>query len=378
MPLKTPQDKAKVYYWDLQSSFRAPFETRMRRLLKTAGLAQHLQKNDLVALKIHFGEKGCTSFISPLFLKPIISFIRKSGAKAFFTDSNTLYAGHRAESVSHALLAAEHGFNPNVLGAPVLIADGLRGEQQVQVPSPGPQFSSCYLAALILQADYILNISHFKGHELSGFGGALKNLCMGCASKQGKMQQHCGLGPKVRPDKCQGCGQCVQACAPGALALDKQGRICLQTELCTGCAHCLSACENQALKIDWGQDRRMLVQRMAEYAAVVLQNLKRPALHINFLMQITPVCDCAGYSPAPICPDLGLLAGFDPVALDQASLDLVNKAAWSDLAGLEKQSRPNPDLDKFQALHPGLQSDYLLQYAESLGAGRRDYDLVQV
>ncbi len=365
----------KVYYWDLQASFKAPFETRMRRLLKATGLASTLQKNDLVALKVHFGEQGCTSFVQPRLLKPIISFVRKSGARAFLTDSNALYAGQRNDSVSHALLAAEHGFDPNVLGAPIIIADGLRGEHQLQVPGTGPYFSSCFLAALIMEADSLLNVSHFKGHDLTGFGGALKNLAMGCASKQGKMQQHCGLGPSLHRDRCQSCGQCIQSCAPGALYLDESGFLALDSGLCTGCAHCLSACSHQALGIDWDQDRYELVQRMAEYAAAVVQNLPAPALHINFLLQITPVCDCAGFNPAPVCPDLGLLASYDPVALDQASLDLVNQAPWSDLA---RPAAADPAQDKFQALHPGLNSEYLLLCAEKLGIGRRDYDLLRL
>ncbi|MGM0424180.1 MAG: DUF362 domain-containing protein [Thermodesulfobacteriota bacterium] len=372
---KNQYPSPKVYFWNLQTSFRAPFETRMRRLLKATGLASGVEKADLVALKLHFGENGCTSFIQPRFLEPIVSFLRKAGAKPFFTDSSTLYAGHRLEAVSHCLLAARHGFDPNILDAPVLIADGLRGEYQVQVQTQGRHFSSCSLAALILEADLMLNISHFTGHELSGFGGALKNLAMGCASRQGKMQQHCGLGPKLRQDKCQGCGLCLQVCAPGALSLSSEGKISLQSELCTGCGLCLQACEHQALGIDWQQDPDLLLQRMAEYATAVLQNLRRPALHLNFLLQISPECDCTGYSRPPICPDLGLLASFDPVALDQASLDLVNQAPWSPAA---EPGAGAADQDKFQTLHPGVQGTALLEYAQGAGAGQRDYSLIRI
>jgi hypothetical protein len=368
---KTPR----VYFWDLETSFKAPFETRMRRLLKATGLASNVKSSDLVALKLHFGEKGCTSFIQPRFLEPIVSFLRKAGAKPFFTDSSTLYAGHRFEAVSHALLAARHGFDPNVLAAPVLIADGLRGEYQVQVKGPGQHFSSCSLAGMILEADLLLNLSHFTGHGLSGFAGALKNLAMGCASRQGKMQQHCGLGPKLRQDRCQGCGLCLQACAPGALSLSSAGSICLQQQLCTGCGLCLQACQHKALDIDWQQDPDLLLQRMAEYAKAVLQGLPRPALHLNFLLQISPECDCTGHSRPAICPDLGLLASFDPVALDQASLDLVNQAPWSPAAAGGANAEAT---DKFQALHPAVQGTDLLEYAQSLKAGQRKYCLVKI
>jgi hypothetical protein len=350
----------------------------MRRLLKAANLAAHLEAGDLVAVKLHFGEAGSTGFIQPIWLKPILDFLRKSGGKPFLTDTNTLYAGQRGEAVSHALLAASHGFDPNLLQAPVLIADGLKGTNQVSVAGSGTgrHFEHCYLAGDILEADCLVNLSHFKGHELAGFGGALKNLGMGCASRQGKMQQHCSLGPALSPERCQGCGRCVEVCSAGALALDQEGRITLERDLCLGCAACILACRDRALEVDWRTDVRDFLERMVEYAAVTVGCFAKPVLHLNFLVSITPECDCVGYSDAPICPDIGVLASFDPVALDQASLDLVNAAPVFGSHRLPDGLAPGQD--KFKALFPRTRGDIALHFAEEIGLGRRSYELVAI
>lgn len=366
--------KSKVFFWNLQTSFKAPFEGRLKRLLKTTGVASHLQPGDLVALKIHFGEQGTTAFISPLWLQPIISFIKKTGAKPFLTDTNTLYIGQRGESVSHLMQACRHGFDPAILGAPLIIADGLKSNNEFPAPSSGPHFKTCFLARDIVDADYLINLSHFKGHELTGFGGAIKNLGMGCATRQGKMQQHCGLGPKLNPKKCVGCGSCVQVCKSGALTMGREKRAELDNTLCTGCAACLLACRTKALEVNWKVDVLLFLERMVEYTKALVNQFKKPILHLNFVLQVTPDCDCVGFSNTPICPDLGIAASFDPVALDQACLDLVNQAQPS------PQSKLPPSLkageDKFKALHKHTKGEYALEFAQQAGLGNRMYELI--
>jgi len=368
------KDNPIVFFWDLRATHKAPFDLRIRRLLKTCHVANKIKSNDLVALKIHFGEKGSTGFIPPLYVRPIIDFLRKSGCQPFLTDTNTLYVGERGNAVSHGLLAAKHGFDPNILGAPIIIADGLKSNCEVVPTGQGKHFDHFYLAKDIAEADYLINLSHFKGHEICGFGGALKNLGMGCATRHGKMQQHCQLGPNLRPDKCQGCGSCLEVCRPGALYLNEKGTIDINRNLCLGCAACLSVCQYGGLEVDWDKEGKGLWERMTEYAQAILDQFPQQVLHINFVICVSPACDCLSYTDAPICPDIGILASYDPVAVDQACLDLVNKAP-AIYPGMEN-SEFSDCQDKFKALYPNSYSDYGLEYAQRIGLGHREYELI--
>ncbi len=366
---------AKVYFWDLSSSRKVPFDRRLRKLLKSSKWAGQLQPGDLVAVKIHFGEAGSTGFLSPQFVKPVIDFLRKAGAKPFLTDTNTLYIGQRGESVSHALQAAGHGFDPLLLGAPVIIADGVKSNHEVSVKGPGHHFEHCYLAGDILDADSLITLSHVTGHELTGFAGALKNIAMGCATRKGKMQQHCGLGPRLEQDNCQGCGECIEVCGSGALRLDEQGRAEIDRDSCNGCAACLLACRYGALVVDYQMELPLFMERLVEYAGAVLQAVSRPALHLNYLLNVTAGCDCCSDKNRPMCPDIGVLASYDPVALDQAGYDLVNQAPGRDSVLPESRQRGQ---DKFASLYPRAETEHCFAYAQQLGLGKRDYQLISV
>ena len=367
---------SQVVYWNLRASRKMPYHLKIKKLLKTLHLGSHIAPGDLVAMKIHFGEAGTTGFIPPLMIAPIAKFIRKNGAKPFLTDTNTLYIGERGESISHHLRAEKHGFGPLQAEAPVIIADGIKSLNEREIPSPGTHFSVCYLAGDIVDADYLITLSHFKGHDLAGFGGALKNLGMGCATRKGKMQQHCGMGPKIHPDHCTGCGACVAVCKPQALTLDGAQRIVMDPEKCVGCAACLAACRHGGLSVNWTVEIQTFLERMSEYAAAVLKNKQKPCLHIAFIKNVSPGCDCTGFSDAPICPDLGIAASFDPVALDQACYDLVNQAL--PLYPSELPPGLKSGDDKFKALHPEVDGTVLLTHAESLGLGSREYTLLRI
>lgn len=364
---------ATVYFWNLRASRKLPYETRVKRLLKLSGLGAEVRSGDLTAIKLHFGEQGGTGHVQPLQLVPLLAFLRKCGARPFLTDTNTLYVGQRGESVSHGLQAARHGYDPNILGAPVVIADGLKSGNERALPCPGRHFAQAFIAGDIVDADMLVTVSHFKGHELAGFGGAIKNVGMGCATRRGKMQQHCGLGPSLHPDHCTGCGQCVEVCAHGALILGPDNKIQLDQDKCAGCAACFLVCKTGGLAVDWRVEVNTFLERMAEYTAAALLSRPRPTLHLNFIQQVSPGCDCTGFSDAPICPDLGLLASWDPVALDQACLDLVNQAQPLHPSALPADITPGQD--KFAAIHGHVRSQYLLKYAESLGLGQRKYEL---
>ncbi len=366
---------SKVFFWNLRASRKMPFDLRIKKLLKKLELGAMLDPGMLTAVKIHFGEGGTTGFISPLWIKPIVEFVKKAGARPFLTDTNTLYIGNRGEAVSHHLQAAIHGFDPNILGAPVIIADGLKSRNERKINYQGKTLREFYLAGDIVDCDFLVNVSHFKGHELAGFGGALKNLAMGCATRQGKMHQHCGLGPKVDLKNCRGCGMCVEICAPGALVLD-DGKVKLDLEKCVGCASCFLSCKTGCLQINWTTEIKEFLERMTEYAGAVLNLKKKLCVHINYVFNVTPDCDCPGFSDAPVCPDIGVLASTDPVAIDQACLDLVDRAQPLFPSKLPGHAKAGDD--KFGLIHPGTSGRYCLEYSARLGLGSREYELVNV
>lgn len=365
---------SKVFFWNLRTSMKMPYDKRVKRLIKRSGVFAAIESKELVAIKIHFGEAGTTSFIAPIWVTPIVALIKKTGARPFLADTNTLYQGQRYEGASHALVAARHGFDPNILGAPVVIADGIRSGNAREIPSPGKHFETCSMAGDIADADVLVTLNHFKGHLLAGFGGALKNLAMGCATVKGKMQQHCGLGPNLVSKNCTGCGSCVATCLYGALSL-KMEKAAIDRDKCVGCGACMHACEFGALMIDWKTDTPVFLERVVEYAAAALAPHDKTA-HITFVNNVSPGCDCEGHSDAPICPDIGVLVSDDPVAIDQAGLDLVNQAPPSFPSALPTGLISGED--KFMALHPDIDGTYALAYAEKMGLGSRTYELINV
>ncbi len=363
---------SKVYFWNLRTSMKMPYAKRVKRLIKRSGVFAPIASKSLVAVKVHFGEAGATGFIAPIRIAPIIALLVKAGARPFLADTNTLYTGQRYEGVSHALVAARHGFDPNVLGAPVVIADGIRSQNVREVPIQGRHFTTCSIAGDFVDADVLVTLNHFKGHLLGGFGGALKNLAMGCATVKGKMQQHCDMGPAIIAQKCTGCGFCVTACLHEALALEDEV-VCLDREKCVGCGACMHECEYGALQIEWKENTPLFLERMVEYAAAALVSHEIQA-HLTFITNVSPGCDCEGHSDAPICPDLGVLASSDPVAIDQAALDLVNQAPALYPSALPAGVKAGDD--KFRAVYPDIDGTHALAYAESMGIGRRAYELV--
>lgn len=215
-------EKAKVYFSDLRTSPTSNLLDKMERLLKRAGIGQLPLKDSFTAIKIHFGEPGNLAYIRPNYAARMANLLRSFGAKPFLTDCNTLYSGRRSNAVDHLQSAMENGFNPISAQCQVIIADGLKGTDYREIPVDGEYCPAPKIGTAIADADIIISMNHFKGHEQAGFGGALKNLGMGCASVGGKLELHASSQPKVATENCIGCNICVKHCAHDAIHLNAE------------------------------------------------------------------------------------------------------------------------------------------------------------
>ncbi|MFH1258266.1 MAG: DUF362 domain-containing protein [Elusimicrobiota bacterium] len=345
-----------VYFLKMEAALQLP------EALEKVGLENIIKPRDFCAVKMHFGEKGNKGYIHPKFIKPITEKIAGLSAYPFLTDTNTIYIGQRADAWHHLKVAAEHGYSLEKIGVPVIIADGLRGNSSVNVEIGQKHFFKVKIANAIHYADSLLFISHFKGHELYGFGGALKNIGMGCAARAGKYSMHDALRPKVEEQRCKACGVCLRWCSSQALTLveDKKSdrkMINLDKTKCRGCGECILSCPEGVFQIPWDETAVNAQEKMIEYAYGTLKNKRY--FCINFLNFITRFCDCFQTKEAPLIDDIGILFSLDPVSIDQAGMDLVNQKAGRNLfpeIGWKKQ----------------------LEYAEKLGIGQRNYQLLEV
>lgn len=366
---------SKVYFSDLRTSYRENLLAKMVRLMERIDLKNIAQPRDLVAIKLHFGEKGNTAFIRPTLVRQVVDYMKEGGAYPFLTDANTLYTGARADSVSHLHTAVENGFAYSVVNAPIIIADGIRGASSTAVNIHQEHIKTAYIGREITESDALISLAHFKGHELTGFAGAIKNLGMGCAARKGKLVQHSDVSPKVTRKKCIACGDCVEHCAHSAIAFENE-KAKIDPEKCVGCGECILICDQQAIQVRWNADVLLFQKKLVEYAFAVLQAKKGRVGFLNFLTQISPACDCCGHSDAPIVQDLGITASLDPVAVDQASVDMVNQQKGLDASCLSSHKKEGED--KFKALYPKVDWTIQLRYAEKLGLGNRNYDLIPI
>ncbi|MFH1829391.1 MAG: DUF362 domain-containing protein [Pseudomonadota bacterium] len=345
--------KVKIFFISWQQRARLP------ELIERASAVNSILKNDFVAVKMHFGERGNDGYIQPEYVRPILKMIRKAKAKPFLTDTNTIYTGPRNNAVGHLTVAAEHGFTHSKLQTPIIISDGLRGDEFELVEVNGDHFQNVKIANGIAQSDFLMVLSHFKGHLLSGFGGALKNLGMGCGARVGKFEMHSSVAPTFNAKLCIRCGACIDACAQKAISLTDDG-IVLDVTKCAGCGECVISCDHGALSITWNEGAAGVQERYVEYAAGAVKGKR--AFYLNFVNHVTANCDCMGIKEKPLVPDIGILASSDPVAIDQASLDLVTKAGG----------------DIFEKAHSGVDCTVQLVHAEKMGIGCREYELIEI
>ena len=375
-------EKAHVYCTDFRTkAFGDGLPTKLKKLIKKAGIGQIDMDGKFVAIKMHFGELGNVSYLRPNYARAVVDVVKKLGGKPFLTDCNTMYPGSRKNALEHLYCAWENGFTPLTVGCPILIGDGLKGTDDIAVPVVGGEYvQAARIGRAIMDADVFISLTHFKGHEMTGFGGAIKNIGMGCGSRAGKTEQHSGGKASIDPAKCRGCRMCLKECANDALSFDartKKTRV--NEDNCVGCGRCLGACNFDAIAFTNFAANELLNRRMAEYTKAVVDG--RPCFHVSLVVDVSPNCDCHGENDAPILPDLGMFASFDPLALDQACVDACLQAPplpGSQLAAnLAKRGFVDRH-DHFTNSTPASEWRTCLEHAEKIGLGTRDYELIRM
>jgi len=365
---------AAVYFAPMRSKMKRSMVTRAGNLLERAGLPDAIAQDDLVAVKLHFGEQGNTGFVHPVYLREVVRRVREAGGKPFLTDANTLYRGQRFNAVEHLACAVHNGFSFATVDAPLIIADGLDGRDAVDVPIAGRHFQSVRIGSAAVHADAMVVVTHVKGHEATGFGGALKNIGMGLGCRSAKQRMHADFRPEVNADKCTACRRCVQWCPVGAIAIGPDRVAVVDYEVCYGCGECVAACPYAAIETQWKTDAAMLQEKIVEHAVGALAGKDGKVVYLSFVMAVSPDCDCWSFSDAPVVPDIGVLASTDIVAIEQAAYDMVGQAVG--LAGSRGEGL-GAGTDKFTAI-TGVDGTRAIAYAEEMGLGTRDYNLVPV
>lgn len=372
-------EKPIVYYTDFRARPGLNLLDKLQKLVRAAGMGSIDMQDRFVAIKIHFGEPGNLSYLRPNYAKALADVIKAQGGRPFLTDCNTLYVGRRKHALEHIEAAYENGFTPLSTGCQVIIADGLKGTDEVEVPIEGGKvLKTAKIGRAVMDADIVISLNHFKGHESTGFGGALKNLGMGCGSRAGKMEQHNQGKPQVDPALCRTCHACGKICAQSAIEF-ATGKAVIDHNKCVGCGRCLAHCNFDAIGNENFTANDELNRRIAEYAKAVVQG--RPNFHINLVMDISPNCDCHSENDAPILPDVGMFASFDPVALDQACADACNNMAPIAESQLgDNLARPGfcGCGDRFIDSAPTTDWTVCLAHSEEIGLGSREYTLKAV
>lgn len=364
-----------VYFTDLRTRPKRNLLDKISELLARVKIDRRIKKNDVVAVKLHFGETGNCAYLRPVFLRTIVDRVTGVGGRPFLTDTNTLYTGGRTDGVSHINTAIRNGFDYAVVGCPIIIADGIRGANGAKVPISGEILGEVNIAREIVDADAMVVVTHFKGHELAGFGGALKNMGMGCATREGKLTMHSSVCPRISPERCKGCGICLKHCPAKAVGLSDR-KAAIRADLCIGCGECIVMCREGAIEAEWNEASDRFQKKMVEYAWGALKEKKEKSLFLNFVMQVSPTCDCYPHNDTPIVRDIGILASTDPVAIDAASCDLVN--GEESMPGSAIKEALGKGEDKFRAVFPRIDWAIQLEHAERLGMGERAYALVKI
>ena len=367
---------SKVYFADLRADVHENLQQKLTRLMKTAGMGDIDFQDKFVAIKLHFGEPGNLAFLRPNWARTVADFVKERGGKPFLTDCNTLYVGGRKNALDHMDSAMLNGFNPMTTGCQIIIGDGLKGSDEVEVPVVGGEYvKNAKIGRAVMDADVFISLTHFKGHEEAGFGGCLKNIGMGCGSRAGKMEQHNAGKPHVAQKHCIGCGQCRKICAHGAPIIT-DGKAHIDHDKCVGCGRCIAVCPKDAVRIDWDESTTNLNCKIAEYTKAVVDG--RPCFHISLVIDVSPNCDCRSENDMAIVPNVGMFASFDPVALDMACVDAVNAQTPLRGSAADDAHAKAHVHDHFQRLHPDTNWRSCLEHGEKIGIGTREYELIKI
>ena len=367
-------EHSKVYFTNLRTQLNEGLPKKLQKLIKAAGLEQIDFKNKYTAIKIHFGEPGNIAYLRPNYAAAVVEVVKSLGGKVFLTDCNTLYVGGRKNALDHLDSAYTNGYSPFSTCCHVIIADGLKGTDEAYVPVEGGEYvKEAKIGQAVMDADIIISLNHFKGHECTGFGGALKNLGMGCGSRAGKMEMHSAGKPTVDQQLCVGCGSCVKICAhEGVTVTDKKAFI--DHSKCVGCGRCIGVCPMDAVAAAQDESFEILNKKIAEYTWAVVHG--RPNFHINLVIDVSPYCDCHAENDVPIVPDVGMFASFDPVALDVACADAVNRQPVN--PGSILAEREHCHHDHFTDVTPETNWRSCVEHAQKLGVGSCSYELIEV
>lgn len=366
---------AKVYFSSLRARPRKTLPDKVEDLLRKAGFDELELRKRFVAVKAHFGEPGNMAYVRPGYAARVVSMIQGARGMPFLTDTNTLYTGGRSNAVDHLASASANGFNRLSVGCDVVIADGLKGTDEVEIEVNLKHTRRAKIARAVADADVVFTLNHFKGHELTGIGGAIKNLGMGCGSRGGKLFMHSSSKPEIKPEKCTSCGICKEFCPQEAIVWRADRKAMIVYDRCIGCGQCIAMCQYGAAQALLDESAGNAAEKIAEYALAVLQG--KQSIHLSFVTDVSPFCDCWSHNDAAIVADIGFAASLDPVALDRACVDLVNEAPVSPGCMLA-DSDLAPGDDKFGAVHPKTSWQAGLLYAERIGLGRQSYEIVRV
>jgi hypothetical protein len=346
---------------------------KFARLIKLVGL-DFVKPGSLVAIKLSVGELGNMAFLRPQFAAELVERVKAAGGKPFLTDSNCLYPGSRNNAVDHLLNAYKNGFTYSTVGAPMIIADGLTSKDYAEVDVNLKHFKTVRYGAAAHYADSIICLSHFKGHLVASFGGTIKNLAMGLGSRSMKQRMHASVKPEfTKRDNCTGCGECASVCDYAAVRIVDQ-KASFDHATCVGCGECIVTCPEHCLRILWNEAPEVLGEKMIETSVGILKRKQGKALFFNFLLDITPDCDCFPWNDNPFAPNIGILASTDPIAIDRASIDLINQEGA--LAHSELEGKAGKGEDKLLAMRPDIDWASYLRYGQEVKLGSTDYKLI--